>query len=199
VIITKNLKPRAQCSKAAGRAMTVLGQIRRNFHNRDCDTFLRLYKQYVRPHLQFATPSWAPWLAGDKEVLEKVQEKAVKMVAGLKGRDYGERCAELGLETLEERRQSQHMALVHKMMSNGQGASMFEFARNDDAEVRTRHAAATHGLAVQFARTDIRKYSFAVRVVEPWNRLLPDTLKKAASKEAFKREWRQLRRGEWGS
>jgi hypothetical protein len=46
---------------------------------------------------------------------------------------------------------------------------------------------------VQFARTDIRKYSFAVRVVEPWNRL-PDTLKKAAIKEAFKREWKLLRK-----
>jgi ribonuclease P/MRP protein subunit RPP40 len=144
----------------------------------------------VCPHVEFATPSWTPWLAGDKEVLEKVQEKAVKMVAGLKGR---ERCAELGLETLEERRQSPDMALVHKMMNNGQGTSMFEFGRNDDAGVMTRQAAATHGLAVQFARTDIIKYSFAVRVVEPWNRL-PDTLKKAASKEAFKREWRQLRK-----
>ncbi len=78
VIITKNLKPSAQCSKAAGRAMTVLGQIRRNFHYRDRHIFLRLYKQYVRPHLEFATPSWTPWLAGDKDVLEKVQEKAVK-------------------------------------------------------------------------------------------------------------------------
>jgi hypothetical protein len=29
--------------------------------------------------------------------------------------------------------------------------------------------------------------------VEPWNSL-PDPLKKAASKEAFKREWRQLRK-----
>ena len=101
---------------------------------------------------------------------------------------------ELELETLEERRLGQDMALVHKMMNNGhQGISMFEFARNDDTGVRTRQAAATHGLAVQFARTDIRKYSFAVRVVEPWNRL-PDTLKKAASKEAFKREWWQLRK-----
>ena len=115
------------------------------------------------------------------------------MVAGLRGSDYEERCAELGLETLEERRQSQDMALVHKMMNNGQGARMFEFARNDDNGVRTRRAAATHGLVVQFARTDIRKYSFAVRVVEPWNRL-PDTLKKAASKEAFKREWKLLRK-----
>jgi hypothetical protein len=37
--------------------------------------------------------------------LEKVQEKAVKMVAGLRAKDYRERCIKLGLETLEERRQ----------------------------------------------------------------------------------------------
>ncbi len=47
VMITKNLKPSAQCEKAAGRAMTVLNQLRRNFHYRDRHTFLRLYKQYV--------------------------------------------------------------------------------------------------------------------------------------------------------
>jgi hypothetical protein len=60
------------------------------------------------------------------------------MVAGLRGSDYEERCAELGLETLEERRQSQDMALVHKMMNNGQGASMFEFARNDNNGVKDK-------------------------------------------------------------
>jgi hypothetical protein len=35
VAVTKNLKPSAQCSKAAGRASSVLGQLRRNFHYRD--------------------------------------------------------------------------------------------------------------------------------------------------------------------
>ena len=105
-MITKTLKPSVQCDKAAGRALSVLGQIRRNFHYRDRHTFIRLYKQYVRPHLEFAAPSWSPWLTGDIEKLEKVQEKAVKMVAGLRAKDYRERCIELGLETLEERRQN---------------------------------------------------------------------------------------------
>ncbi len=36
-------------------------------------------------------------LAGDREVLEKVQEEAVKMVTGLKAVSYEDRCAELGL------------------------------------------------------------------------------------------------------
>jgi hypothetical protein len=38
----------------------------------------------------------------------------------------------------------------------------------------------------RYARTDIRKYSFAVRVLEGWNRL-PDQVKLTASKDAFKR------------
>jgi hypothetical protein len=55
----------------------VLHQTRRNFHSRDRFTFVKLYKQYVRPHLEFASQAWSPWLTGDKEVLEKVQRKAV--------------------------------------------------------------------------------------------------------------------------
>jgi hypothetical protein len=41
----------------------------------------------------------------DQQKLEKVQEKAVKMVAGLKGDTYEEKCKEIGLETLKERRE----------------------------------------------------------------------------------------------
>jgi hypothetical protein len=59
--------------------------------------------------------------------------------------------------------------------------------KRGENRVRTRQAAAVHGLAVQYARTDTRKYSFSVRVVDPWNHL-PDTVKTAPTKEAFKRE-----------
>jgi ribonuclease P/MRP protein subunit RPP40 len=46
--------------------------------------FMRLYKQYLGPQLEFASPAWNPWQQGDKDVLERVQEKAVKMVSGLR-------------------------------------------------------------------------------------------------------------------
>jgi hypothetical protein len=42
------------------------------------------------------------------------------MVPGLAGKTYEERSAELGLETLEERRDQADMALVHKIM-HGKG------------------------------------------------------------------------------
>ncbi len=43
VMITKTLKTSVRCDKAAWRALSVLSQIRRNFHYRDRHTFIRLY------------------------------------------------------------------------------------------------------------------------------------------------------------
>ncbi len=45
------------------------------------------------------------WQGLLKPALEKVQEKAVKMVTGLEGENYQEKCAEISLETLEKRRE----------------------------------------------------------------------------------------------
>ena len=69
VTMLKNLKTSAQCSKAARTAQAVLGQITRAFHYRDRHVYMRLYTQYVRPHLEFSTQVWAPWTEGDKLVL----------------------------------------------------------------------------------------------------------------------------------
>jgi ribonuclease P/MRP protein subunit RPP40 len=141
--------------KAAGCATSVLNQLKRNFHFRDRHIFVNLYKQYVCPHLEFSSQAWSPWLVGDIKVIEKVQEKAVRMVSGLKGTTYEERCAELGLETLKSRRDRQDMALAHKyMMSEGQG--LFTLASTNRG-ARTRRAAGERCLVKQFARTDTRK------------------------------------------
>ncbi len=75
----------------------------------------------MRPHLEFSAPAWSPWLQGDKDTLEKVQEKAVKMVASLKGANYLEKCSELGLETLKKRREDQDLALVYKFVTKKDG------------------------------------------------------------------------------
>ena len=78
VTVSSNLKPGQQCRKAAQTASAVLGQIMRAFHYRDARVFMNLYKQYVRPHLEFSVAAWSPWTQEDKEILEKVQRRAVK-------------------------------------------------------------------------------------------------------------------------
>ncbi len=97
--MSKNLKPSAQCAKAARTAQTVLSQLTRAFHYRDGNIYVRLYMQYVRPHLEYAAAAWSPWLEADKAVLEKIQRRAISMVSGLKGKEYVERLQELGITT----------------------------------------------------------------------------------------------------
>jgi hypothetical protein len=65
---------------------------------------VKLYKQYIRPHLEFAVPSWSPWYKNEKQQLEAVQMKAVNWITGLRAGTYAEKCKELGLLSLEARR-----------------------------------------------------------------------------------------------
>ncbi len=103
---------------------------------RDRHTFLMLYKQYVRPHLEFSSQAWSPWLVGDK-LRWRRSGKRQKRVSGLKSKEYKERCLELGLDTLEKRREEQDMVLVHKMAMGGQLGQIFEMTDVNDRP-RTR-------------------------------------------------------------
>ena len=116
VMMTSALKTSAQCAKAAQTGQAVLGQILRAIHYRDRHVFVRLYVQYVRPHLEFSTQAWSPWTEGDKMALEKWQKKAVGMVpvSGLAAKTYEDKLKELGLQSLEERR---YQADMHMMES----------------------------------------------------------------------------------
>ena len=89
VLVNNNLKPADQCAKAAMTANALLGQISRAFHYRDRWTFVKLYKLYVRPHLDFSVAAWNPWTTADVECLEKVQRRAINMVSGLGDKSYG--------------------------------------------------------------------------------------------------------------
>jgi hypothetical protein len=101
-----------------------------------------------------------------------------------------EKCAELGLQSLMERRDRQDMALIHKFLTEKSGTGMFrQIAANGRAG--TRQTAGGHGLSVQYARTDPRKYSFAVRTVEKWNNL-PDDIKSAPNGEVYRNRMAKL-------
>ena len=105
VLVHQSLKPSKQCAKAAGKAKQVLGQMARAVTYRGKNTWLRLYKIYVRPHLEYAVQAWAPWADADKQLLEDVQKQALRMTSGLVSRGYEEQLREVGLTTLEARRE----------------------------------------------------------------------------------------------
>ena len=78
--------------------------------------FVRLYKNYVRPHLEFATPAWSPWTEADKKGIEDVQKRAVRMISGLWAVTCEEKLKEIGLSTLEERRDQADMYPMYKIL-----------------------------------------------------------------------------------
>jgi hypothetical protein len=187
VIVQSNLKPGKQCQRAANVATGVLKTIWRNFYYRDKKVYVNLYKQYVRPHLEFSVTAWAPWLETDKAILEKVQEKAINAISGLRAKNYLDKCKELGIETLAERRERHDMIQTYKIL-NGVGnidySDVMEKINRENG--RTRLAAGHDNLVLKQARTDVRKNSFFVRVVQKWNSL-PDEVKKSKNADEFKR------------
>ena len=191
VIVADNLKPAAQCRKAAHTANTVLGQILRAFHYRDRHIFLSLYQQYVRPHLEFAATTWSPWSRGDIEVLEKVQMKAVKAISGLRSAQYGERLEELGLQSLEARRKEQDLLQTFKIV-NGIDLvteNMFEMAAEERRP--TRQTTGVKNIVTKRSSHEYRKNFFTIRVAEDWNKL-PDHVKDVSTVSTFRRQYRQL-------
>ena len=63
-----------------------------------------LYTTYIRPHVEFAAAAWSPYEKRDIKLLERVQRKATKIPTATAQLDYEDRCAALGLTSLETRR-----------------------------------------------------------------------------------------------
>ena len=160
-----------------------LHNCQRAFHYRDKNTFKRLYVQYVRPHVEFAAPAWVPWTAEDKLVLERVQQQAVKMISGLKGHTY----EEIGLATLENRREDMDMIQTYKIIVKVDNVDRNEWFRMtaENGERVTRATSDRSRIETKRVITEARGHFFSQRVVNSWNRL-PATTRDAKSVNIFK-------------
>ena len=189
VIIHKTLKPSLQCVKAAARANMVLGQMGRAITYRDKVTFIRLYCVYVRPHLEYAVQSWCPYNVADKEVLEKVQKRAIAMVSNFSSKSYEEKLKEVGMTTLEERRHRGDLIQMYKIMSGKENVDFriwFEtLADQRGPNIMTRHSSGLYNVVQKNSNSDLRRNFFSQRICSTWNNL-PDIVKSSNSVNTFK-------------
>ena len=116
VYLDSSLKPSKQCVESARRANWILGLIRRHFKFLHKDVVIRLYKQMVRPHLEYAVQAWNPYLAKDRIILESVQQRATKLIRSVSSLSYEQRLQHLKLTSLELRRLRGDLIQVFKIV-----------------------------------------------------------------------------------
>jgi len=188
-----------QTKKAANKANSVLGMLKRTFTYWSCDSLKILYTTFVRPHLEYAASAWSPYLSKDVKILETVQRRATKLVPCLRNLNYETRLERLGLTTLEERRIRGDMIQYFKCVKGFNKIEWFNPNTVTSSISLFGPASGIRGNKHRLNRQFIRNFPqrenfFTNRIIPNWN-ILPEEVVNARSVNSFKKKYDEFKQG----
>lgn len=168
VHISPDLKFSFHCNEIVSKALRCVSLIFRSFISKHPTLLVRAYLVYIRPLLEYATPVFNPFYLKDIRLIESVQRSFSRRIPGLGNLPYSERLKRLNLDMLQLRRLRADLILCYQIIH---GLVDLPF----DSYFKYAPHGPTRGhqwkLYLPLARLDLRKSTFAVRVVPVWNSL----------------------------
>ena len=113
---TNDFKFSKHINLSVRKASKMLGIIYHGFCHLTPTVFHMLYTSLVRPHLDYASIIWNPYLLKDIRKLEAVQRRATRIVPQLNGMTYVEGLTLLNLPSLYYRRKCMDMIVTYKII-----------------------------------------------------------------------------------
>ena len=192
--MSEDLKWTTHIADAVKKANRMVGLIKHTFTYMNKEMFLVLYKTLVRPLLEYCPQVWSPNLAKNIEAVEKVQQRATKIVPELHHLPYEERLKCLKLYPLRERRLRGDMIFTYKLLNGLIDIDPSQLAPLHHCPTGTR----SHNKQIKgkTPKTLMRKSYFTNRIVHPWNTLSRKTVD-SESVQTFKGRYDKERLGSY--
>ena len=182
VLVDNELRFHQHTAFIVAKANRLLAIIRKTFINLDMVMLPLLYKSLVRPVLEYANAVWGPFFSKDKEMIEKVQKRATRMISSLKNLPYEERLRALNLPSLYYRRKRGDMILVYQIFHGLVNVNPLTFF--PPASMDTTRG---HNFKIFKSHTSVntRSFFFSNRIISDWNSL-PSAIVNASTINSFK-------------
>jgi len=184
VTFDKSLSFDPHIQSSINKANKMIGLIKRTFTYMDRDTFLKLYKALVRPHVEYGNVIWHPHLKRQSVAIERVQRRATKLLKECKNMNYSERLDYLKLHSLKGRRIRGDLIETYKLY-NGFVDIQWDHFFSDTPYCNTRNAEGK--IFIERCKSNLRKFWFSNRVANLWNNLGLE-LKNAPTTNNFKNQ-----------
>ena len=128
----------------------------------DKDIFSRLYNVLVRSHLEYGNVVWSPHLKRQSLQIESIQRRAIRLVPECREMDYNQRLRYLKLYSWKGRQERGDLIQVYEIFKGYD-----DIKPNDIFSLATCTKTRNQGnkLQLSYNKTDMRKFSFANRVV----------------------------------